>query len=908
MDLQESLADDSHLEPDEYARLKGLSVDSQVQVSLLLDHFQRQSNHLLDDNVADDDSLTQLRIPRLISQVEQLDGVSRESLELLSHAASLGRDNNHAFDCPPRVDFSQLKLESPLLRSDPEYDCRELARSMQQLRRADVDLTSVPLEPLNVSNDESLDFPEISYRYKQMIIEEIRDEKIDITKEALIYLSRMLKDVWTSESHNELLNRLSSRRVLRDLALTPPLSPYPQNEGYFIPEDVACQVPLSSDNSTLLDDDLTKAEADLLREDDYHPDIPSLVDLEPLTIPPSDDFKLPGATRLKIDSIKVEGPLSPLNSIPSSSELAVDMVDLARCVDIDHVLDKQRSIIPDAKGVKDPNGIFSDDVMTAFVEKAKYIKRSIEQEKLQAADAMARIEIPTMDFSIPDPNWKEIEPKPASQLAWIERTYEAFNVPPWPKDTQAERALRWFPFPSKMGHVSMNEIIVDDGTAKVLLNFSGPLEVPTSGEYVWKQPGLAILREWDDDDEEEQELPYVSGEERNIESLVRKRRLELNNSSDSASPVGVVRAPQATGTESCQTSLDEQGQHSHLLLGCNDASATSTLLSNYLDFHIPKRQKNMKSSFFPTFAKEADDLKTKVDLSTSAKSLLDETLVSKPELEREPAIPAPCPPLQPILTRTKIIKALTLERGVLSRLEKSHPNIEIIERDFDRWNSSAWNRNSVSRSPITSPLAAEADVIVSPATGIVIITLLRAIQKPPPGQKGVSKIRERIRSVALRYERLIILVSEGNRVDETARSLTPAECAGYADFVGFTTGLDTNVQVYYVGGGDDTLVKWLVFFLVRHAPDAEALEDIIIQEESLWELFLRRAGMNAYAAQAILGQLKAPDDIPEERAGKYGLPAFIRMAPKERVQAFQSLMGGERVLNRVNETLETQWG
>ncbi|KAI1645500.1 uncharacterized protein F4817DRAFT_366648 [Daldinia loculata] len=908
MDLQESLVDDSYLEPDEYARLNGLSIDSQAQVSLLLDHFQRQSNHLLDNKSADDNSLTQLHIPRLISQVEQLDGVSRESLELLSHAASLGRENSHAFDCPIPVDFSKLKLESPLLRSDPEYDCRELVRSMQQLRQAKVDLTSVPLEPLRKSNDESLDFPETSYQYKQILTKEIREEKIDIPKEALIYLSRMLKDVWTSENHAELLNKISHRRVLRDLALTPPLSPYPQHEGYFIPEDVACQVPLSSDTSTLLDDDLTKAEADLLQEDDYHADIPSLVDLEPLTIPPSDDFKLPDTTRLKIDSLKVEGPLTPLNSLPPSSELAVDMADLARCVDIDHVLDKQRSGIPDAKGVKDPNGMFSDDIMTALVEKVKSIKRSIEQEKLQVADAIARIEIPTMDFSITDPDWKEISLDSGLQLEWIETTCEAFNAPSWPKDPQAERELRWSPFPSKMGHISMNEIIIDDGIAEVLLNFSGPLEVPTSGDYVWKHPGLAILRELDDDDEEEQELPYVSGEEKNIESLVRKRRLELNNSLDSASPVEVVHAPQAIGTKSYQTSLDEQGQNSHLLLGCNDNSATSTLLSNYLDFHTAKRQKNMKSSFFPTFPKQVDDVKTKVALSTSTKSQLDETLVSKPEPEKEPVVPTPCPPLQLTFTHTKIIKALTLGRGVFSRLEKSHPNIEIIERDFERWNSSAWNRNSVSRSPITSPLAAEADVIVSPATGIVMITLLRAIQKPPPGQKGLSKVRERIRNVALRYERLIILVSEGNRVDETARNLTPAECAGYADFVGFATGLDTNVQVYYVGGGDDTLVKWLVFFLVRHAPDVEALKDIIIQEESLWEVFLRRAGMNAYAAQAILGQLKAPDDIPEEQAGKYGLPAFINMAPKERVEAFRNLMGGERVLNRVNETLETQWG
>ncbi|KAI1476963.1 hypothetical protein F4774DRAFT_427726 [Daldinia eschscholtzii] len=907
MDPQESLVDDSNLEPDEYARVNGLSVDSQVQLSHLLDYFKSQSNLLLVNEWADDASLTPLHIPCLTSQIEQLDGVSKESLQLLSQAALLGCEEISSFGCHTRVNLSGLKLELPLLQSDPEYDCRELARSIEQVRRADIDLTNVPSEPLRRSNDETLDFPESSYQYTQILMREIRDERIDVPKEALIYLSRILKDAWTKEKNEELLDTISNRTVLRDLALTPPLSPQQQDEGYFIPNEAACQVPVSSDTETLLDDDLTKAEAHILREDDYHLDATSLADFKPLTNSPSDDFSMSIITPFKIDTLKVEGPLTPLNSLPPSSDLDIDMVAYAKAVDVDHILDEGQPSILDAESEINPSNVFQDDMMTILEEKAKSVMRNIKQEKLQTADAIARIEVPIMDFSFPDPDWTETPIDSALQLGYIRGTCEAFNMPLWPKDSRVERNLRWSPFLSKVSHVSMNEAIADDGTAEALLNFSSDFEYPTSGDYVWKQPGLTILRELDDD-EEEQKLPHISSEAETIESLVRKRRLELNNPIISSSPVELVQAPQAIETAPYQTLSGKQDQVPHLLLGCDEPNAASTLLSNYVDFHTTKRQKNLKSSFFPSFYKQTDETKTKKVLKTPRINQPEETIVSKAEPEAKVAIPAPCPPLPSKLARIMIIKALTLERGVLSRLEKVYQSIEIIERDFERWNSLTWNRNSVSRSPIKSPLAAEADIIISPAIGIVITTLLRAIQKPLPGQKGLSSIRERIRNVALRYERLIILVSERNRVDETARNLTPAECAGYADFVGFATGLDTDVQLYYVGGGDDTLVKWLVSVLVRHASDTPVFKDIIIQDETLWELFLRRAGLNAYAAQVILGQLKAPDDIPEEQINEYGLSAFIKMAPMERVQKFRGLMGGERVLNRVNEALETQWG
>jgi hypothetical protein len=39
----------------------------------------------------------------------------------------------------------------------------------------------------------------------------------------------------------------------------------------------------------------------------------------------------------------------------------------------------------------------------------------------------------------------------------------------------------------------------------------------------------------------------------------------------------------------------------------------------------------------------------------------------------------------------------------------------------------------------------------------------------------------------------------------------------------------------------------------------------------------------------------------------FGIRAFIRMDPQERILRFESLLGGRRVLNRVTKVLEQKW-
>jgi hypothetical protein len=103
------------------------------------------------------------------------------------------------------------------------------------------------------------------------------------------------------------------------------------------------------------------------------------------------------------------------------------------------------------------------------------------------------------------------------------------------------------------------------------------------------------------------------------------------------------------------------------------------------------------------------------------------------------------------------------------------------------------------------------------------------------------------------------------------------------------------------------LSTWAAFFIASYSPEAAKLHNLLITDETTWELLLRRAGLNAYAAQIILANLKLPEGASQESAGQYGLPGFVNMSPVVRIREFAQLMGGDRVLQRVGRTLDLGW-
>jgi hypothetical protein len=695
------------------------------------------------------------------------------------------------------------------------------------------------------------------------------------------------------------------------LAVTPPLSPIFQREEYFIPDAKVCEVPLASEPSSMLGEDLKTAES-ALEKGELEEDIPPIPNIDtpqlsPLLQPPALSVELP-----KISSIKMSSPLSPITSLALSSTEGPNIPTLQESMDLDHTLSHPDCFEIDVGQTNGKDETPDHSLWTTMEECATAVMRSIEQECISTISPISRVEVPIMDFSIPEPEWLALPMNTRAHLKWLHEAYN-FEVPPSPRDSRAESRLRWVPFLQKIDlQALLSETFDGERDLSQLLNFPDVEEVPTSEDYVWKRPGLAILQE-SEGDEDLEEVVSPENSVYDLTSLARKGRLKNNLvetgtgfSPSSDSSVDLIAPPHNDGPLQLPQTADRTGLTRRLPSGERN-SAVSTLLSNYIDIRTAKRQKKEKSSFFPhTFKREvmpkpkpvSKPLQSKGDVSDLSK------IIQEPQ-----KIIAPCPELRISNAPTKLIKGLTLSRGLFSRLEQLYPTAEIIERDFNRWNTVTWEHYSVPGSPVASPLAVEADLVISPATGIVVTTLLKIIQKPLPGRGGQSSIRERISGVALRYERLVVLVSEGNGVDESARHLTASETTAYAEFNTFVAGLETPVEVFYVGGGEATLATWLVFFAVQYAPEAAHVQEHLIQEETQWELFLRRAGFNAYAAQAILVHLKVTDSnsVEESEYSDSSLAAFVKMTAVERVHRFESLMGGKNVLNRVSRMLDMRW-
>ncbi|KAK9422770.1 hypothetical protein SUNI508_00633 [Seiridium unicorne] len=881
---------------DEYARNNGLTVDSMLDALEILSVLHHMDG--LSDTSQVEERIQPFQIPSF-SSLEERPTVTKASVDLLNQLQH--REDTKLITrslLPMSGEVPRLKaLELPLLRTEFEVDSLELEREIKARMAVNIRGNPPPAEPLDTSLDESLDFPDSARSYYKELSEVMIDERIAITKSAMDCLKRAVQDTLTDAEAATLLAETRPARSSRVRQMTPPLSPLELQEDYFIPDPDASQVPILSDPSSLLDADIDDAHAALLQDQPSPPQPPIL------RFSPFDDVPIVVTDTPTAKSQKLEEPLTPIDmdgGLPSALFDAKQALTNLASTEVKSDLDSDpRHELDD---------MLSDDIVATFQEAAATAIQSAEQEQLEWADAVARLPVPVMDFTIQEPRWVNSGFDTSRHFQTIMISHSGARVPIWPGDHKARLQLQWIPFPSKLGTIRLEEAI-ETTDSQSCLDFQNPQSVLNSSNFVWKQPGLAILKETEDEELLEADhtervqagnpspIPGIHRE--TLQALARKRTNEAggNALSDATAPQAEMTTLPPPESRPCASK--------RRLLDFNDPLASSKLLTNFLDFHNSKRRKLGESSFFQK-SHIQDISRPKVDVTKPSQIEKTREAMSTEALER-PAKHAACPYLKAEGVPANIIVALTLSRGLLSWMEKLLPYVKITERDFDRWNSVTWGHKSVAKSPIISSLAAEADLIVSPSTGIINTTLLKAMQQPLPGQKGKVSIRERIEKVSLRYERLIILVSQDNRQDESVRELTGTECAAFSDFSGYVAGQDADTQVHYIGGGEETLSRWLAYFIARYSHEASKVDDLLIESETTWELVLRRAGMNAFAAQIVLSTLKNPSGISEGDDGHRGLAAFINMSPQERRSKFGQLFGGERVLRRVGAALDASW-
>lgn len=537
---------------------------------------------------------------------------------------------------------------------------------------------------------------------------------------------------------------------------------------------------------------------------------------------------------------------------------------------------------------------FSDDRLEdELAHVADSTMRTIEQEQLQAADAIARVAVPIMDFSIPEPEWARLGNNGEAIFKWIQCGNDGlFRFPKWPRDSVTESRLIWRPIGPGASNVSTKETInAAESLIKTFIESLESGEVPSSLDFVQKRERLAVLGHNTEDDEIETQIEKPKQRTSTVLEIGRKRAADAVDNKNSKKP------------RSSASYVGENGQS--LLLG-GSPGASAKLLSNFMELHASKKKWSV-SKYFPSVKDAPEVLPPPPKPCEKPRGSGERDIAEKAEAvpHEKSATRAPHPHFKPTSTSLTIFISLSAPRHLIRALEGLLPGLTLMERDYNKHNTSVWSPGSVSRTEVVPPLAFDADLTLSPSTGVVTTSMIMVRQKPRP-QSAKNGLQERIEKIALRYDRLIILVGGGGGPDDTLRDMGSSDAAALTDFQGFASGLQCNTRVYYIGGGDDTLSRWVASLVCRHGQSDPSVQNGLLEAETLWELWLRRAGFNVYAAQAVAGQMKVPKTETDTKRGHHGLAAFVTMTRNERMRRFGPMVGSQ-VLERVSEVVDEIW-
>ena len=921
----------------EYARKNGLSRDylKEPYFASNLDVFGDHQNGLTYDChlpkfdlTADINTDERLALSKdaalLIASVSQEETSAWSDSTMLRMIAAKKRQN--------------FRLELPLLRSDHETDCKKFAqREGFEIKLQDVKL---PLEMVDEQNNEGLEFSSSLWGKGEEVLENLKKEKLEVSRVTLVYLQNNLKEDWTEEDDKAIYASLQTyRRVSFNISLhfghwlmlcaqntalepvTPPLSPMKFPAELFEPSlsDPVFDVLILSDPASLTKEDLEALEKQIYDEDAPTPiknardhnrtssetligspiiklaDVYSPVaSLDETPIYPDFETK-----RLKRDELKVEEPLTPAkpHELPNPVPFGDTVMECP--------------IAPGSQPTDPFEASFFEEAFGAAHQKAT---RMSEQETLIPADTMARVEVPVMDFSLPSPPWSTSQTNTYSSsfLSWQQASMKnsiGYGLLKWP--LSGKHNVRYNPFPHEFAKVALEEgFIVDDSTWKAFFQGPGDDEVIDTSTLTWKPPGLRIFRD-EDDDEIEAGNFEIGGPPPDISYLVKKRKIEIeerssghNHAVQDELATSVKQPPRkktpkpADFVSSGRMLQPGRMTEGGLLMG--GAFSVENSVENYLEIRGTKKAKLVDNTYLAKTSAQAETQQPLAKTSPVPELLPQPPIRNSPAPKTPTPLPAPASNIPNDPVNVIVASSLLKHRGLIKHIETSFPSLVLIERDFMAHTTTVWQRGSVARSPIASPLASEADIIISPLLGIIIANLQKIKQKPLPGQKTKSAIRERLEKVSAKYEKLLVLVTE-DRADETTRELDESDCIALSIFVAFSLSLQSTVTVQFVGGGQATLAKWLVGAIVRYGVGGGLLAD-----ETHWELFLRRAGLNAFAAQHVIASVKPPEGVDGLDPAQFGLAAFANMGTEQRITRFGAVCG-HRVMARVSAVVEGRW-
>ncbi|GJC78232.1 hypothetical protein ColLi_01070 [Colletotrichum liriopes] len=734
-------------------------------------------------------------------------------------------------------------------------------------------------------------------------------DELDFSVEDLLFVSESLYDEWTDKDLKNMFEQEIGCTVGRVRIMTPPLIAPPLDDSdeneLFVPNTDTCEIDNLSEPESLLSEDLEQVRKNLsaVYDGPRLPDASTSENIDVTSDTPSLEVFTP-----KHQNAGMEVPILPRSDDTMSNSQEEQcfraLIGSVPGFNLKSPRGGQRETAVDEDGSS-----FNEQFSLLIKDKADGMTRRLEQEQVEAVDAVARMQPPLLDFSTPPPEWRGAMQDPSAMFLWIARNHkDEFRSSRWPKTSQEQKDLRWVPFLVPLTKVDVRESVGSSDVLQDVLRTRRPESLPTSADYVRRRSYLKAISEDDDEElsipcqDDTQELSF-HGPKEGVMDLIRKRRMtqvaEAEHSNMESPTIGVKS--RRTASKMIATNSLNEG----LLLGENDTNAAGRLLSNYMNLRAAKRPRSSTSSFITAPARSTE---TALGSSASRRSSQNALKPRTPQPKGRPVYAdAPCPPVVILQQAPRIIISVSLPRCIITALQTKIPGIDLVDRDFTSHNTWSWSPGSTKRVENHSLLCYEADIIPSPGTGILITTILKVRQKTLPGSNPqLSQIRQRLTRVAPLYERVIVLVSEGNPTGEQAGPLDGADAEAYASFVAFASSLGSSgcsVRIMYVAGGSQTLAHWTCALVATHAKEAPSnVQQIIMSEETEWEVFLRRAGFNMYAAQVALAVVKGTYlEDGEDRT----LVRFLGMGSAERATLLQDFLGGGRnLVERVSARLD----
>jgi len=640
-----------------------------------------------------------------------------------------------------------------------------------------------------------------------------------------------------------------------------------------------------------------------------------------------------GAKRLR--DLKVEVPLTPQDSLESPPKRRRTMSIEPELKPLIPTPDSDESILdPQTAGQS-----VQDFVQTYMRADADRAMQQVEGEQLSEADTTMRVEVPQLEVDFPDPPWKEYaaaegeEEQKAGQQALLAFTKQELlrDELAWIGVSKLERTLPWSPFPARLANFQLDEDLDDDKSAVRYLAALGPEDDLGLETLVFKAEGLRILDSHDSDCDElesvvveeehtvpvpalasspprvrqtqQSNIPMAVGIPTKIPSppldmgtLLRMRKLELDDAAQ-RSPRSVdhaLKGHQSRRLEH-QTQLAMSVNDPHRQVGQIGGDGISSFMRlQGISTKPPRRT-------IPQLSPVVHSAAPTAVMASTADAVLPES--------RSVSI-LPVPDIGAVKEGTQIVvpTAMLANRSMIRQMQTLLPGLDFVERELLRRPSTSDKASGQRRST-------EADITVSPSVGILMTTLQKLKQKPLPGQTAFYGIRERVADVSLSYEHLIVFVSEGRSTltgqCADVQALDERDCDALSNLMAHTAILDTEIDVTYVPAGEEQLAKCVSATFSRYAVHNSTSK--LLADETLWERFLRTAGMNAFAAQAILSHLKKPNasvttiSTKSSSGEPHGLTSFLRMSAEQRHQQFGTILGGERVLDRVNKIVDNVW-